>query len=86
MRQSVREISIPAGKEIFKEGEPGDGIYIVKSGLVQISAVLNDADRVVLARLGPGEMFGEMAVLDQNPRSATALAEIGTEVFFYFPR
>lgn len=82
VRQTVREITFTRGKEIFKEGEPGDGLYIVKSGMVQISAVLNQGERVVLARLGPGEIFGEMAVLDQNPRSATALAEETTNVYF----
>lgn len=82
VRHSVRELSFPANKEIFKEGDPGNGIYIVKSGLVQISAVLNYGDRVVLARLGPGELFGEMAVLDQNPRSATASAAVATDVYF----
>ena len=70
------------GKKFSKKAKLGDGIYIVKSGLVQISAVLNYGDRVVLARLGPGELFGEMAVLDENPRSATALAEKATEVYF----
>ncbi len=82
VRQATREITFAPNKEIFKEGDPGDGLYLVKSGLVQISAVLNQGERVVLARLGPGEMFGEMAVLDSNPRSATALAEQATEVFF----
>jgi signal transduction histidine kinase len=82
VRQAVREISFAPGNEIFREGDPGDGLYIVKSGLVQISSVLNHGDRVVLARLGAGEIFGEMAVLDQNPRSATALAENATELYF----
>ncbi len=82
VRQSVREMSFAAGKEIFKEGEPGDGIYIVRNGLVQISSVLNHGDHVVLARLGTGELFGEMAVLDSSPRSATALAQKPTDVFF----
>jgi signal transduction histidine kinase len=81
VREAAREITFAPGQQIFKEGEPGDGIYIVKSGIVQISAMLN-GERVVLARLGQGELFGEMAVLDQNPRSATAIAESQTEVYF----
>ena len=82
VRSVVREISFTPSQQIFKEGDPGNGLYIVKSGLVQISAVLNAGERVVLTRLGPGELFGEMAVLDQNPRSATAMAEQQTEVYF----
>lgn len=82
VREAVQEITYTAGKEIFREGDSGDGLYIVKSGQVQISAVLNLGERVVLARIAPGEVFGEMAVLDENPRSATALAEEATEVFF----
>ena len=82
VRSVAREISFAPNQQIFKEGDPGDGIYIVKYGLVQISAVLNVGERVVLTRLGSGELFGEMAVLDQNPRSATAMAEQQTEVYF----
>jgi signal transduction histidine kinase len=78
----AREILLDPGQQIFKEGDSGDGIYLIKSGLVQISAVLNGGERVVLTRLGPGELFGEMAVLDQNPRSATATAEQQTEAYF----
>lgn len=82
VRNVTREMAFTSGQQIFKEGDPGDGIYIVKNGLIQISAVLNAGERVVLTRLGPGELFGEMAVLDENPRSATALAEKPTELYF----
>ena len=66
----IREF--PARQAIFEEGDEGDGIYVVLSGLVQISAVINDGDRRVLSTVGPGDFFGEMAVLDQEPRSGTA--------------
>jgi signal transduction histidine kinase len=70
---------------IFKEGDAGDGMYVVRSGGVQISALLGQAERKPLARLEPGDYFGEMAVVDNEPRSASAIAEGDTSVF-YLPR
>lgn len=64
-----------AGEQIFAEGDQGDGVYFIKSGSVRISAMVNQDQRRMLSRLGPGEFFGEMAVLDNEPRSATATAE-----------
>jgi signal transduction histidine kinase len=69
-----------SGHEIFCEGAPADGVYFVKSGLVEISA--NKGERRVLSRLGPGEIFGEMAVIEHRPRSATASASGATEAYF----
>lgn len=80
LRLIVQERRFAAGQEIFREGSPGDGVYFVKSGLVEISAG-TDARRV-FSRLGPGEIFGEMAVIELLPRSATASAAPATEVYF----
>jgi signal transduction histidine kinase len=80
LRLIVQERRFAAGQEIFREGSPGDGVYFVKSGLVEISAG-TDARRV-FSRLGPGEIFGEMAVIELLPRSATATAAPETEVYF----
>jgi signal transduction histidine kinase len=68
------------GQEIFREGAVGDGVYFVKSGLVEICS--DTGDRRVFSRLGPGEIFGEMAIIEDRPRSATALAAQPTEVYF----
>ncbi|MCL4179252.1 MAG: cyclic nucleotide-binding domain-containing protein [Verrucomicrobia bacterium] len=68
----------PAGASIFREGDPGDGLYVIVEGTVQIVCRVGQDERRVLSTLGPGEFFGEMAVLDEQTRSATALAE--TEV------
>jgi len=80
LRCIVQERQFAAGREIFREGATGDGVYFVKSGLVEISA--GQSGRLVFSRLGPGEIFGEMAVLEHRPRSATASAVEATEVFF----
>ena len=67
---------------VFQEGDKGDGLYVVTQGEIQISALINDNDRRVLSRIGPGDYFGEMAVLDSEPRSATAIAHHPATVAF----
>ena len=74
--------SYAAGEEIFAQGDPGDGFFHVESGEVEISARLGDDDRRVFAKVGPGEIFGEMAVLDDGPRSANAIAATATRAYF----
>ena len=76
----VRQVA--AGTEIFREGDTGDGLYVVGSGLVQISCLISSNVRHVFSEVGPGEAFGEMAVLEEKPRSATALAKVDTRVHF----
>lgn len=71
-----------AGRTIFQEGEPGDGMYILVQGKVQITALVGLDQRCVLATLGDGDFFGEMAVLDDRPRSASATAETDSQVYF----
>ena len=66
------------GLQIFAEGDNGDGLYVIESGRVQITALVGQDQRRILSRLGPGDVFGEMAVLDSAPRSATAIAEEDT--------
>jgi signal transduction histidine kinase len=80
LRLITQERQFAAGQEIFHEGAPGDGVYFVKSGLVEIFA--GQGERRILSRLGPGEIFGEMAIIEHRPRSAAAAAVEATEVFF----
>ncbi len=80
LRLIAQERRFAAGQEIFREGAPGDGVYFVKSGLVEISA--GAETKKVFSRLGAGEIFGEMAVIELRPRSATASAAQETEVYF----
>jgi signal transduction histidine kinase len=82
LRKIARERSFSPGQQIFKEGDSGDGIYVVKEGAVEISVAMNQNVRRVFAKLGPGELFGEMAVLELKPRSATATARENTQVYF----
>ena len=82
LRSVTRELAFAPKQIIFKEGDAGDGVFFVKDGMVQISAVAGYGDSKVLSRIPPGEFFGEMAVLDNQPRSASALAEEQTAVYF----
>jgi CRP-like cAMP-binding protein len=61
----------PAGEVLFREGESGEVMFVIKEGAVRISKEIGGDERV-LAVLGPGEFLGEMAILNGKPRSATA--------------
>lgn len=61
------------GEIIFSEFEPGDAFYLIQSGRVQLVKVIGDIEKT-LDILQPSEMFGEMAILEDSPRSATAIA------------
>ena len=77
----VRRRRFARGDVIFRRRDPGQTLYIIESGAVRIS--LDDAERgrhLVLALLGPGDFFGELALLDGDPRSADALAHEPSEL------
>lgn len=59
---------------IFCQGDPGDGLHVVASGHVSISRQSPDGDELILAMYEPGEYFGELALFDREPRSASAIA------------
>ncbi len=61
------------GQHIFKEGHEPDNAFLVKTGSVEIYKII-DNERVVLIELGQGEIFGEMAIINKEPRTASALA------------
>lgn len=63
---------IPKGTVLFKEGDPGKEMYVVQSGKVAIAKKVRDVEKI-LATLGPGEFFGEMSIISNKPRNATAI-------------
>ena len=72
----------PDGAGIFREGDPGDGFYVILEGGVEISAMISTTERRVFSQLGAGDFFGEMAVLDEHPRSASATTASVTTLAF----
>jgi len=74
LTHALRSRHVPAGAVICREGEPGDAFYIIESGLVEVSKRLDDESSRILARQGPGEFFGELALVQEVPRSATVTA------------
>jgi CRP-like cAMP-binding protein len=66
---------LPAGIDLVREGEPGDALFIIIEGE---ASVLRDGDEVT--RVGPGSYFGELAILDGAPRSATVVAATDVKV------
>lgn len=66
---------LPAGVDLIVEGEPGDAMFVILEG----EAVVHQSG-VELDRVGPGAYFGEMAILDGEPRSATVVAETDVKV------
>lgn len=68
------EVKFKEGSIIFCEFEPGEEMYIVKEGKVRISKIQNQKEKIIDV-IGPGEMFGEMALIDNERRTATIVAE-----------
>ena len=66
---------------IILEEEYGDLVFVVKKGTIKITRVNDEGKEVILALLGPGEMFGELAILDGEARSANALAQENCELY-----
>jgi CRP/FNR family transcriptional regulator len=66
--------SFPAGTRVFHEGDNSDACYIVKEGSFRVTREHSDGRAITLATLGPGEIFGELAMLDGDKRSASAEA------------
>jgi len=66
---------LPAGIGLIKEGEPGDALFVILEGEARIQQAGIEVNRV-----GPGSYFGEMAILDGEPRSATVVAETDVKV------
>ena len=71
LNNASKSIAVAAGQKIFTEGDVGDSLYVILEGKFEIWAEVNPNGKVrVLTKLGSGDFFGEMAVLDDEPRSA----------------
>jgi CRP/FNR family transcriptional regulator, cyclic AMP receptor protein len=69
------------GAKVFSEGEPGDKFYMIVEGAVRISRFVPGMGEEALAVLRPGNYFGEMSLIDDAPRSATAVSHERCKLF-----
>jgi len=65
---------LAAGETLFKAGAPGESLYVVRSGEIELFIRDTAGQKIALAIAGAGEVFGELALLDRGPRTATAIA------------
>jgi CRP-like cAMP-binding protein len=74
LAQLVRERSYPRGSVILSQGDPGEALFLIRSGQVKVSVLSEDGREVILSVLGAASFFGEMALVDDEPRSAHVIA------------
>src|SRR5260370_7477684 len=80
LKRSGRKLSFRKGRVIFREGESSDALYVIEQGSVEISALMGAQEGRGFGTFGVGYYFGEIAVIDSKPRSATAIAKADTVV------
>ncbi len=73
--RSLREQPLRRGQVLFREGDLGDEMFLVRAGSIVVSKGVTGRVEQVLARMGPGDFFGEMALFDRSARSATIQAD-----------
>ncbi len=74
MADAMRRRNYRRGEVIFRQEDPGNALYVIESGTVKISRQGEDGREITLTLLHSGEYFGELALLDDEPRSADAIA------------
>ncbi len=76
----LKELSLKKGDSLFKEGEETKGIYMVRSGKIEITKLTPDGWKQTLAVLTPGSFFGELSILEKRKHEANATAMENTEL------
>ena len=76
----IDELKVAKGHTLFQAGDPGESLFIVVTGEIELFIKDTVGQKIVLHAAQPGDMFGELAMLDSGPRTATAVALIDSEV------
>jgi CRP/FNR family transcriptional regulator, cyclic AMP receptor protein len=71
----IEVVRHPAGHELFAVGDPGDSLFIITSGSIEIYFKDTTGNRIILETLGPGGFFGEISLLDAGPRTASVVVK-----------
>jgi len=77
---NLQVVRFSEGQMIFQYGQPGDSLYIIRSGQVEIFVKDNTGNRLVLEKAGPGDYFGELSLLDRGARTASATVTENAEL------
>lgn len=80
LADAVDHRSVSAGETLFKSGDPGQSMFVVASGEIEIFVTDHAGQKIVLATCSRGDAFGELAMLDEGPRSATATARTDSDL------
>lgn len=80
LAQFIGARELPAGELLFQAGQPGEAMYVVKRGEIELYIKDNAGQKIALATVEAGQVFGEMALLDHGPRTATARALADSEL------
>jgi CRP/FNR family cyclic AMP-dependent transcriptional regulator len=80
LASQLEVLSIPAGQMVFEYGDPGDSLFLVRSGAAEVFFRDDTGERIVLERPSTGDFFGELSLLDGGPRSASVVASEDLEV------
>lgn len=81
LASAMRKRSYPSGQALMRQGDTDHSMFILAEGLVEVMVAMDGRPEIRVARLNPGECFGEMALLTGEPRSATILAATDTVAF-----
>lgn len=80
LAETLRERPLKRGQVLVRESEAGEEMFVVLRGSMVISKAITGRVEQVLARIGPGDFFGEMSLFDRSPRSATVQADADATV------
>lgn len=80
LTEEIKEVSLEAGETLFRKGDPGDALYVIRTGWIKLVSEDADGSEVVLNQIGAGNMIGEMAMIDQETRSASVVALTDTKL------
>ncbi|HEX3345341.1 MAG TPA: cyclic nucleotide-binding domain-containing protein, partial [Polyangiaceae bacterium] len=79
LAERTDRVHFDEGATIFRGGEPGDSMYVVRAGEVEIFFKNDTGQRIVLETAGAGDFFGEISLLDGGPRTASAVAKTSVD-------